>query len=154
MNDERHSIIANILQADQNVARAISASSSHMWVALDLSMAQLKTLMTLYDAGALPIGQIGETLGVGQPTASHLVDRLVQSGLVARTEDALDRRRTLAELSPRGVELIGRLREVRIEPLQRWLAQLDDTALAALQLGLRALADAATADATAIREVP
>jgi DNA-binding MarR family transcriptional regulator len=150
MADERQSTIEEILQAQQQITRAIGASSGHIWVGLDLSMAQLKTLMTLYDADALPIGQIAETLGVGQPTASHLVDRLVQSGLVVRTEDILDRRRTLAELSSQGVELIGRLREGRIEPLQRWLAQLDDTALGALLLGLRALADVAKAEITSI----
>ncbi len=90
--------------------------------------------------------------GVGQPTASHLVDRLVQNGLVVRTEDPLDRRRTLAELSPEGIELIERLRQVRLEALQRWLVQLDDTALAALHLGFRALADVAEAERTLISE--
>lgn len=152
MTDQRQGTIENILLAQQNIARAIGASSRHVWVELDLSMAQLKTLMTLYDAGALSIGQIAETLGIGQPTASHLVDRLVQSGLVVRTEDALDRRRTLAELSPQGAQLIGRLREVRIEPFQRWLAQLDDSTLAALQLGLQALADLAKAELESTRE--
>lgn len=119
---------------------------------LDFSMPQLKTLLTLYNAGALSIGHIAELLGVGQPTASHLVDRLVQAGLVERTEDSEDRRRTLAELTPQGVELIERLRQIRIEPLQRWLTQLDDTTLAALHLGFRALADVAAADIASVHE--
>lgn len=153
MTEKRLLTIEEILQARQSISRAIGASSGQIWVELDLSMAQLKTLMTLYDAGELPIGQIAEALGVGQPTASHLVDRLVQGGLVVRTEDPLDRRRTLAELSPQGVELIERLREVRIESIQRWLARLDDTALAALHLGLRALADVARAD-TSVPQSP
>ena len=55
------------------------------------------------------IGQIAEILGIGQPTASHLIDRLVQAQLVSRTEDPLDRRRTLAQLSPNGVELAERI---------------------------------------------
>jgi DNA-binding MarR family transcriptional regulator len=153
MTEKRLLTIEEILQARQSISRAIGASSGQIWVELDLSMAQLKTLMTLYDAGELPIGQIAEALGVGQPTASHLVDRLVQGGLVLRTEDPLDRRRTLAELSPQGVELIERLREVRIESIQRWLARLDDTALAALHLGLRALADVARVD-TSVPQSP
>ena len=143
MTPQRSDLIKEILQAQQTISRAVSASSSQTWIELDLSTAQLKTLVTLYDAGALPIGQIAETLGIGQPTASHLVDRLVQAGFVVRTEDPVDRRRTLAELSSQGVELIDKLREVKIEPMQRWLAQLDDTALAALHLGLQALADVA-----------
>ena len=152
MMSERSTQIEDILQAQHKINRAIAASSSQSWIDLDLSMAQLKTLFTLYDGGALPIGQIAEALGIGQPTASHLVDRLVQTGFVVRTEDAIDRRRTLAELSPQGVKLLDQLREVRIEPLQRWLAQLDDTALSALRLGLRALADVAKAETTPISE--
>jgi DNA-binding MarR family transcriptional regulator len=147
---ERSAIIEEILQARHKINRAIAASSSQVWIELDLSMAQLKTLFTLYDSGALPIGQIAEALGIGQPTASHLVDRLVQSGYVARTEDPVDRRRTLAELSPDGIKLLDQLRDVRNEPLQRWLAQLDDTTLTALQFGFQALADIAKAETTSI----
>jgi DNA-binding MarR family transcriptional regulator len=149
----RSASIEEILQAQQEISRAIRALYSQIWIELDLSVAQLKTLMTLYDAGALPIGQIAEALGIGQPTASHLVDRLVQSGYVVRTEDPVDRRRTLAALSSQGVELVDQLRAVRLEPLQRSLGQLDDTALAALRLGLRALADAVKAETSSISEV-
>jgi DNA-binding MarR family transcriptional regulator len=152
MTDTRSTAIAEIIQAQQRISKAISALLGQNWMELDFSMPQLKTLMTLYSAGALPIGQLADTLGVGQPTASHLVDRLVQGELAIRTEDPEDRRRTLAELSPQGVELIERLRQIRIEPFQRWLAQLDDTALAALHLGFRALADVATADISSVHE--
>jgi DNA-binding MarR family transcriptional regulator len=152
MTDERSITIEDIIQAQQNINRAISVSSSQTWMELELSMAQLKTLVTLHDSGALPIGQIAEALRVGQPTASHLVDRLVQSGLVVRTEDSLDRRRTLAGLSSQGEELIERLRAVRIEALQRWLTRLDGTALAALHFALRSLAEVAKAEITSISE--
>ena len=147
MTSERTACIEEILQAQHEISRAIGASSRQIWMELDLSTAQLKTAITLYDSGAVPIGQIAELLGVGQPTASHLVDRLVQSGFVQRTEDSADRRRTLAELSAQGVKLVEQLRELRSEPLQRWLARLDDTALAALRQGFRALADVAKAEA-------
>ena len=154
MDTERPATIEEIVEAHQNISRAIGASFGSVWMELDLSMAQFKTLLTLSNAGALPIGQIAEILGVGQPTASHLVDRLVQIQLVVRTEDPLDRRRTLAQLSAQGVELAERLRQVRLEPLKRWLAQLDDTALAALRQGLQALAEVAKADTVPIPETP
>jgi DNA-binding MarR family transcriptional regulator len=139
MADERQAIIEDIIKSQQNILRAIVALTPSVWMNLDLSMAQLKTLMALYNCGALPIGQIAEILGIGQPTASHLVDRLVQTQLVLRTEDPLDRRRTLAQLSPSGEELAERINQVRFGPLRRWLAQLDDAALAAFHHGSRAL---------------
>ena len=146
MAQERQTTIEDIIESQQSVFRAIGASFGPVWMNLDLSMAQLKTLVVLYTAGPLSIGQIADHLGVGQPTASHLVDRLVQSELVLRTEDALDRRRTMAGLSSSGAELAEQLRQVRIEPLKRWLAQLDDAALEALHRGLRALADVAQSE--------
>jgi len=146
MADERHSIIEDIIASHQNMYRRIGASIPSVWMELDVSMAQLKTLMALYNCGALAIGQIAEMLGIGQPTASHLVDRLVQTGLVSRTEDPLDRRRTLAQLSPSGEELAERIHRIRFEALRRWLAQLDDASLAALHQGWQALAAVAESE--------
>jgi MarR family transcriptional regulator, organic hydroperoxide resistance regulator len=148
MSDERNAIIQEIIESHRSIFRAIGITTASIWVNLDLSMAQLKTLMMLQASDALPIGQIAEMLGVGQPTASHLVDRLVQAQLVARAEDPLDRRRTLAQLSPAGEELAERLRQLRFEPLRRWLSQLDDATLVALSDGLEALACVARTETT------
>ena len=152
MTDQQSTLIEAIIETHRSILRAIGASAPSIWMELDLSMAQLKTLMTLYNGGAAPIGQIAECLGIGQPTASHLVDKLVHTQLVVRTEDPLDRRRTLAQLSPGGEELAERINQVRFGTLRRWLAQLDDAALAAYLHGSRALADVAKAEATPISE--
>jgi DNA-binding MarR family transcriptional regulator len=146
MADQRQAVIDGIIEAQQSIIRAIGASAPSVWMEIDLSMAQLKTLMTLYNNGALPIGQIAEMLGIGQPTASHLVDRLVQTQLVLRTEDPLDRRRTLAQLAPAGQELAERINQVRFGTLRRWLALLDDAALAAFAQGTYALAEIARSE--------
>ncbi len=146
MTNTRSVSIQEIIRAQETIIRAMGTPFGRIWMELGFSMPQLKTLMTLYDAGALSIGQIAETLGVGQPTASHLVDRLVQSDLIVRIEDAQDRRRTLARLSPQGSELIARLRQIGTDPLARWLMQLDDATLAALHQSLLALVAVAAAD--------
>src|SRR5215212_8127666 len=152
MADQQSAMIDDIIDAHRSILRAIAASAPSVWMELDLSMAQLKTLMTLYNGGAAPIGQLAECLGIGQPTASHLVDRLVQTKLVLRTEDPLDRRRTLAQLSPSGEELAERINQVRFGTLRRWLTQLDDAMLVAFLQGSRALADIAKAETTRISE--
>ena len=144
---ERQSLVDDILTAQHTIMRALSASAPSVWVNLDLSMAQLKTLMALYHRGALPIGQIAENLGIGQPTASHLVDKLVQTQLVNRTEDPIDRRRTLAALAPAGQDIAQQITQVRVEIMQHWLDQLDDETLAAFHRGLCALATVSAAEA-------
>ena len=152
MADQQSAVIEDIIEAHRSIFRAIGASAPSVWMELELSMAQLKTLMTLYNSGAAPIGQIAGCLGIGQPTASHLVDRLVQTQLALRTEDPLDRRRTLAQLSPGGEELAERINQVRFGTLRRWLAQMDDAMLAAFLQGSLALADVARAETTPISE--
>ena len=152
MADQQSAVIEDIIEAHRSIFRAIGASAPSVWMELDLSMAQLKTLMTLYNSGAAPIGQIAGCLGIGQPTASHLVDRLVQTQLALRTEDPLDRRRTLAQLSPGGEELAERINQVRFGTLRRWLAQMDDSMLAAFLQGSLALADVARAETAPISE--
>jgi DNA-binding MarR family transcriptional regulator len=105
---------------------------------IDLTIAQLRTLLILAEEGPLVIGQIAQRLGVGLSTGGHLVDRLVQAGLAERTEDAEDRRRTLAQLTPKGEDLYARLLNHPLQ-LQRLIQKLDEDDLAALLQGLQAL---------------
>jgi DNA-binding MarR family transcriptional regulator len=143
MHDHDQEMAQTIIETFQAVLRALQTATAPVWVELDLSMAQLKTLFVLSSTGPAPIGQVAESLGISLPTASHLVERLVQAGLAERTEDQLDRRRTLARLSPQGVGLSERLRQGSRDRLHDWLARLGGEDRAALLRGLRALQRAA-----------
>jgi DNA-binding MarR family transcriptional regulator len=109
------------------------------WQSLNMTMAQVKVLMTLRFKGPAAISKVAEVLGISHPTASHLVDRLVQAGLVERVEHATDRRSTLARLTEPGETLAQRLWQGRMDHQHNCLAQLDEQDLAALRQGLRAL---------------
>src|SRR5207244_1942970 len=90
-------------------------------------------------------------LGVGLPTGSHLVQRLVQAGLVDRTEDIENRRRTLVRPSTEGESLVGRLRNGSRDKLRDYLVLLDEEDRADLKRGLRALARLCAADEPPLR---
>ncbi len=75
---------------------AIQRSTTEEWLQIELSMAQIKLLFSLGHQGPLTIGQAADSLGVGLPTASHLVEKLVQQGLVERINDETDRRQVYA----------------------------------------------------------
>ena len=120
------------------LVRALKASSGTIWMEIDLTIAQLRTLLVLAEEGPLVIGQIAQRLGIGLSTGGHLVDRLVQAGLAERMEDSEDRRRTLARLTPKGEELYTRLLN-RVQHIQTLIQKLDADDLAALLQGLRAL---------------
>jgi DNA-binding MarR family transcriptional regulator len=109
------------------------------WQSLNMTMAQVKVIITLSFKGPTAISKVAEALSISHPTASHLVDRLVQAGLVERVELATDRRSTLARLTEAGEALAQRLWQGRMDQLHYCLAQLDEQDFAALLQGLRAL---------------
>jgi DNA-binding MarR family transcriptional regulator len=134
-DDPLHQVIELLFIYSHEMQRTTATE----WWSLELTMAQVKVLFTLAFEGQATIGKIAETLGVGPPTASHLVDRLVQAGLVERVEQSTDRRYILASLTSQGETMVRRLRQGRIDRLHSWLAQLDEQDVAALRQGLEAL---------------
>jgi DNA-binding MarR family transcriptional regulator len=119
------------------------------WIHIDLSMGQLRTLVTLASQPAMNVSTLAETLEVSKPTASTLVDQLVQRGLAERTEDAEDRRRTLVALSQAGSDLMAEMRQYgRPERLVQWFEAMAPDDLAALTQGLQALAAIVERDTT------
>lgn len=139
--------ITEILQLTRVLARTVARRTFSAWSSLDLTMAQLKGLFCLATAGEATVSHLATRLHVSSPTASHLVERLVQAGLARRVEDPEDRRRTLVYLTEQGESLYAQLREwSHVEQLRGWLEQLSPAELDALATGLRALARAAEAD--------
>jgi DNA-binding MarR family transcriptional regulator len=106
---------------------------------LDLPLSQVKGMRAIKLGGARTIGGVASYLRISQPTASLLVERLVSTGLVERSEDPNDRRRMLVRLSPRGEGLIERLSGNFREQFMSELMRLSDDELIALVRGLRAL---------------
>jgi len=75
--------------------------------------AALELLMT---SGPLTRAQLGAQTGLSKVTASQLLSRLEERGLVERRSDPADRRRKLVELTPAGQEAIGRVERILREP--------------------------------------
>ena len=130
-----------LLAAQKVIFRELFRMTMPHWIHIDLSMGQLRTLMALATLQAVNVSTLAETLEVSKPTASTLVDQLVQRGLVERTEDTEDRRRTLVALSQAGSDLIAQLRqEGSPERMAQWLEAMNPDDLAALTRGTQALA--------------
>lgn len=138
--DDTDDLIEAIMAANRTIMRAMSSTSASEWLDLEMTMPQWKALFIVTTEGPLFIGRIAELLGVGLPTASHLVDKLVHAGLVLRAEDPDDRRRMLVRLSQRGEELMGRLYQGRLDQFRAWCARLAPDDLAALAQGVQAMA--------------
>lgn len=85
-----------------------------------LSLPQINTLFHLYHGSRFGVSDIGELLGVTNAAASQMIDRLVQNGLIERSEDPIDRRVKQLKLTGDGRAIV----EERIEVRRRWMEQL------------------------------
>ncbi len=139
MSEEREQLIKEACKLVFDCLYDMQRTTMQDWQSLNISMAQIKVLMILSFKGPAAISKLAEELGVSHPTASQLVDRLVQAGHVERVESTTDRRITLARLSEGGEQLAQRLWQGRMSHLRYCLARLDEQDLAALRQGLRAL---------------
>jgi len=118
---------------------ALLQSAEPIWSQLDLTISQLKGLILLEVRKELSVGEIAEALGTGRPTASILVEQLVQLRLATRTEDPTDRRRSLVCLTTEGKELAASLHCHDEEFMRGMFERLQADELTTLTEGLTAL---------------
>ena len=75
------------------------------WITLDLSLTQVNVLIWLANRQITTTEDIANQFGMNLPAAGHLLDRLTQVGLVARSQDTGDQHGTFVVLTSRGKEL-------------------------------------------------
>ena len=136
--------IEEIIRYHWSILTAMQFSSRPDWMELDMTMAQIKALFTISQGEAVPVSRIAEYLGVGQPTASHLVDKLVRQGFAGRSESPTDRRVTLVRLTANGEDLVRRLYQGGEEQYRAWVKRLTHEERNNLLSGLQALARVAS----------
>ena len=135
----RPELVGTIVQAYMDLFMTMQFNAVSHWLMLELTFAQARALFMLAARRELTVSQLAKLLDVGKPTASILVQQLVERGLVTRTEHATDRRHTIIRLSPKGEEIGAGRRREREKQWQRWLGQLSDEELIALAHGLSAI---------------
>ncbi len=109
------------------------------WSAGRVSLVHLHVLMLLVDDGRLPMWALAEALGVSRASATGIVDRMEQRGLVERQRDADDRRVVNVALTDAGRQLIAGIATERRGRLAMLLDDLGDEELRGLMRGSRAL---------------
>ncbi|HLG50106.1 MAG TPA: MarR family transcriptional regulator [Chloroflexota bacterium] len=120
--DERPLAIEEILDLFRDIGRCMHRETRHSW--LDITMPQLKTLLTLYSLEKASMSELAEALGTGVSTITGIFDRLVEHGLVVREEDPHDRRVVVGRLTPAGAEVVDRFHLTARDRLGRVLAEL------------------------------
>jgi DNA-binding MarR family transcriptional regulator len=137
--ESRPALVDTIVKAYMDLFITMQFNAVSHWLMLELTFAQARALFMLAARKELTVGQLAKLLDVGKPTASILVQQLVERELITRNEDTTDRRQTIIRLSPKGAEIGAGRRKEREKQWQRWLGQLNDDELKALAQGLSAI---------------
>ncbi len=81
----------------------------------ELSMPQVHAIMVARDRDQATITEIAGVLGVSLPSASAMVDRLVEKGILVRRHDRRDRRRVLVSVAPKAVREIEKINDTILQ---------------------------------------
>lgn len=112
------------------------------WLQGSLSIVHLHVLTILEAAGSLPMGKLADALDVSVASATGIVDRMEQRGLVERRHDPDDRRLVLVHPTEAGLKVFSDMNELRRQNLAAILVRLSEDELKATLVGLRAMSAA------------
>lgn len=115
-----------------------------------LSMAQLGALMRIRRQGTPAVSDISQEIGVTNAAASQMLERLVQQGLVTRSEDPHDRRVKQIVLTSKGQQAL----EAGLQARQKWLEELAGTLSPAEQTQIAAALQLLTDKAAQLEALP
>ena len=115
------------------------ADFAHRCHERSISMTHLHLMTLLETHGPLAMSRVAELLGCGMPTATGIVSRMEERGLVERQHEAEDRRVVTLRLADDGVAEIRELQAGRRQRLETVIATLSDAERAQLLSSIRAL---------------
>jgi len=95
---ENKDVVVTILRSQLVILRTLKASAARG----DLTMQQFGILRLLSQDGSLPMSSLSEKLRISPPVVTGIIDRLEKKGLVKRTANSVDRRRTEIVLIDKG----------------------------------------------------
>lgn len=123
MNHETTPLLTAFHQWIELFRRRSMSNVQHFSKDHRLSMSQLGALLYIHRKGTSGVSEIGESLHVSGAAASQLLDRLVQQGLVARSESPRDRRVKHIVLTEKGQQMMHAINHIH----QAWLTHVLNT---------------------------
>lgn len=72
----------------------------------ELSVCQVHVIRLVRKHGILTMSELADLLGVSPPSASTMVDRLVDKGVLSREHSTEDRRKVVVRISPEAIKKI------------------------------------------------
>jgi DNA-binding MarR family transcriptional regulator len=140
---DREARLARVMTGFDAFMQRMAASHAPEFSEVGLTMSQAKVLYLVQASAPLGLSELAGRLGVGVSTASGLVERLVEAGLLDRRDDPVDRRHVLLSLTDTGTASLDRMRELNTGHMRLMLEHVSDADLATIDRAIRALTEAA-----------
>lgn len=131
--------VALVLDHLKRLFLALHERRTSDWIDGDLTLAQLRAFFMIARKPEMSVGGVGKELGIGLPAASHIVERLVQAGLVERRPHPHDRRVSLVGVAPAGRRLLEQAETFGPRVMREWLLDLTEDEVDRLAFGLSAV---------------
>jgi DNA-binding MarR family transcriptional regulator len=136
-------LIQEIVELERQVGRIIGQHAQIIWIDSGLTLTQLRSLFLIANKGSTNFRKLAKALGVTPSNVTGIVDRLVEQGLVSRTQNPEDRREMTLQATDKGKALVSNLKETGIKHMTHILSVLSLEELSALAQGLSAFIKAA-----------
>ncbi len=121
---------AEAVLADLAVAvGSLRCAGSQRLVRLGVSMTHFHVLTLLRHHEAMPMGRLADILDASMSSATGIIDRMEERGLVERVRVPDDRRVVLVRPTPAGLDLVDDVELVKNEVMIKALARLSDAQL-------------------------
>jgi len=146
MMGKKEELIQEIVDLHRRVNRVLRQIAPDAWMELSLTIPQVKCLFFISNHGTTNFKKLAAALKVTPANLTGVIDRLVDQGLVSRTENPEDRRMMLLKLTEKGEALVTELRERRVSYLSKALRGLTPEELTVITRGLDLLARAVEAE--------
>ena len=137
----REELVEKLVEHMERMQSHMRVRLAPVWSGLDLTMPQAKTLFFLADEPRRMRGIAGR-LGVEMPSATSMIDRLVNKGLVERRQDPVDRRAVVCSLTPAGRDAVEKVWSVRVARTEALAAVLTTEELEVVVPAMQIMADA------------
>jgi DNA-binding MarR family transcriptional regulator len=109
------------------------------WLRGSLSLVHLQVITTLEADGPLSMTRLAEAMDVSVASATGIVNRMEERGLVVRRHGDADRRVVLVHVTRRGQRVFEVMERYRRDRFAKVLGLLTDDELAAFLIGMRAM---------------
>lgn len=136
LDPEAMAMMFNLIRASSRVMKDLE---SHVLAESGMSFAAFRVMFSLRAVERAAANELARLAGVSTASMSSLLSTLTKNGLIERSEDQDDRRRTIVTLSSAGNELLERLFRVNHSRERAWASTFSPEEAAVFNMLLRRL---------------